>query len=255
MNSLSTHSLTVSIGDTLVCQDLNWHIEPEQVWGILGINGSGKTTLLHTLAGLRAPQSGQVLIDDFELSHLTRRDIAQKLGVLFQDHNSLFPASVLEIALNGRHPHLHAWQSETNDDKQIAINALKKVGLDGMQERNILTLSGGEQQRLAMATLLVQTPSLYLLDEPHNHLDPHQQIKLLDMFTATTGNAKASLCMTLHDMNLAARYCTHTLLLLGNGETRLGPHDECMTEANLSQLYAHPIKRINGPKHPIWLPE
>lgn len=255
MSTLTVQQLDIKIGNTHVCQQFDWQIQAGEVWGILGMNGSGKTTLLHTLAGLREPGAGTILLNDQPLPGLPRRTIARQLGILLQDPHQEFPGTVFESALNGRHPHLHAWQFESATDRALTMHALETVGLQDMAQRNVLTLSGGEQQRLAIACLIVQSPQVWLLDEPHNHLDPHQQIRLLDRLIAHIRGHHNSLCMSLHDVNLASRYCSHLLLLFNDTEVLAGPRDEIMNEANLSRLYGHPMHRLEANGRTAWLPE
>ncbi|MCK7500092.1 MAG: ABC transporter ATP-binding protein [Comamonadaceae bacterium] len=119
-----------------------------------------------------------------------------------------FPLTVLEAALVGRYPHTPGWGWESAADLRLARQALRRADLDGIEQRDCATLSGGERRRLALAALLTQQPELYLLDEPTHHLDPHHQITLLDLLAAECRDGKAAL-MTLHDPNLAARYCSH----------------------------------------------
>nr|WP_258868162.1 ABC transporter ATP-binding protein [Alkalilimnicola ehrlichii] len=155
-NMLSVRNLTVTIGDQIVCRDLSFTVEQDQSWGVLGGNGVGKTTLLHTLAGLREPDAGTIYVVDRPLTEWPRRDLAQTVGVLPQDSTDPFPATVLETALIGRHPHLKAWEWEDGEDLFTAREALRAVGLQAMADRQVATLSGGERRRLAIATLLTQ---------------------------------------------------------------------------------------------------
>ena len=255
MSMLSVQQLDIKIGTVKICNDFNWQIQAGEGWGILGWNGSGKTTLLHTQAALREPDAGNILLNDQPLTSLTRRSIARQLGILLQDHQEEFPGTVIESALSGRHPHLHAWQFESDSDRAIAMQALETVGLKDFAQRNVLSLSGGEQQRLAIACLIVQSPQVWLLDEPHNHLDPHQQIRVLDRLVSHVQEHHNSLCMSLHDINLASRYCSHVLLLFDNNEVLAGPRDEVLSEANLSRLYGHTMHRLETNGRTAWLPE
>jgi iron complex transport system ATP-binding protein len=246
MSLLSVHELTIEIGGKLVCQQLNLALAPGQSWGLLGANGTGKTTLLHTLAGLRRPLAGEVRIEGLPLNHLPRRQRAQLLGLLPQDSQDPLPATVLETALIGRHPHLHAWQWESIDDLKAAHSMLAMVDLANETQRQVGTLSGGERRRLALATLLLQSPRIHLLDEPANHLDLRHQISLLDLVRQRALDTGGTLMMSLHDLNLAARFCDHLLLLFGNGETLAAPTDEALTPANLKRLYQHPVHVVEG---------
>lgn len=254
MSRLSLHNLYVRIGTTEVCNDLSVDFEPGQCWAILGRNGTGKTTLLHTLAGLREPHAGNVHLDDAALSTQSRRSIALRLGLLPQDNHDTFPATVLETALLGRHPHLSPWGWESAEDVQRARTALRQVGLAGWDERSIGTLSGGERRRLAVATLLTQEPDILLLDEPTNHLDLHHQIELLKLLSGLAQEHNKMLIMVLHDLNLAARFADHCLLLYGDGSTCAGGCDEILETPVLERLYNQSLRQISD-RPPAWLPE
>ncbi|HEX22901.1 MAG TPA: ABC transporter ATP-binding protein, partial [Chromatiales bacterium] len=195
---LTTHGLAVEIGGKQVCDGLNFNIHAGQRWALLGINGVGKTTLLHSLAGLRKPAAGEVLLNGRPIKTQPRRQVAQQLGLLLQEEGDAFPGTVLETALSGRHPHLGRWQWESAADITLAEQALVQVGLAGLGPRQISTLSGGERRRLSLATLLCQQPQLFLLDEPTNHLDPHQQVTLLKLLAAQTHKGTRGLLMILH---------------------------------------------------------
>lgn len=242
MTILKTTALNISIAGKPVCKNLDLSIEAHQCWGILGRNGAGKTTLLHTLAALRPADGGEIILADKHLPQYRQREWAQHCGVLFQDYSDTFPATVFDTAMIGRHPHIAQWQWETEADRQVVRSALRQVGLDGMEQRGVNTLSGGERRRLAIATLLAQMPQLMLLDEPANHLDLHYQITLLDQLTQLIKHKTRALMLVLHDVNLAARFCDHVLLLLDDGETLQGPSSELLNAEILSRVYGHPMK-------------
>jgi iron complex transport system ATP-binding protein len=251
---LLARELAVDIGGRKVCHNLRLDIESGSRWAILGINGVGKTTLLSTLAGLRPPQGGEVLIDAAPLTALAPRARARCLGMMVQEdsfHLSDPAATALEIVLLGRLPHLAWWQAETARDRLLAHTALAAVGLPEIADRRAATLSGGERRRLALAALLAQEVPLCLLDEPTSHLDMHQQIALLDLLIGWDGR---SLVMTLHDVNLAARYCTHALLLFGDGEWCAGPVAEMLTAEVLTRLYRHPVGVVESPHGKLYFP-
>ena len=255
MTALRAERLDVSIGPVQVCAALELEIRPGECWCILGRNGAGKTTLLHTLCGLHAADTGQVLLNGHALGSLSRKTIARGVGLLLQDHDNAFPATVLETALVGRHPWLGTLQWESDDDRARAREALRETGLAGMETRMTTTLSGGEQRRLDLATLLTQNPDVYLLDEPTNHLDLHHQVRILKLLRTLADNYQRAICMALHDINLAIRYCNRFLLLFGDGKTAQGNRDAVLTRANLERLYQHELRQIDTPDGPVWLPE
>lgn len=244
---LETHHLQVQIAGQTVCRDLNLALQPGQCWAVLGVNGAGKTTLLHTLAGLRQAHGGEILIQQQRLTGYPRRELAQRLGLLFQDVQDPFPSTVMETALMGRHPYTKAWQWENAEDYRIANEALDHVGLRELAPRQINTLSGGERQRLAVATLLAQAPRLLLLDEPTNHLDLQYQHDILKLFKRYAREHSSTVVMILHDINLAALYCDHALLLYTEEEPIHGESEALLTEEKLSRLYHYPIRKIAGP--------
>ena len=254
MSLLQCQQLAVNIAAHKVCQSLDFELAPGQRWAMLGRNGVGKTTLLQTLAGLRRADAGSLSFVTDNINTLSRLEIARQLGILFQHQDDPFPSTVLETCLIGRHPHIDRWGWESAEDEAMARQALEQLGLAAMSDRQVDSLSGGERQRLAIAILLCQQPRLLLLDEPTNHLDIHQQIVVLDLLKAWTETEGRGLIMTLHDLNLARRYCSHGLLLLGDGEVIAGEITEIMTAANLERLYLHPIEMFEGPWGQAYLP-
>jgi iron complex transport system ATP-binding protein len=254
MSRLEAEQLGIRIGEIEICSHLDLRINAGENWGLLGRNGAGKTTLLHTLAGLRRPDRGSVKLDGISLTYLSRRNIARHIGVLLQDHQDAFPASVMETVLIGRHPYLGPLQWEGAADYATASEALRAVGLEGMETRSVATLSGGERRRLGIATLLAQDPHVLLLDEPTNHMDLHHQILILDLLRQRTRVQAKSMLLVLHELNLALRYCDHFLLLYGAGETLQGTAEAVLTQPNLERLYGHPLQALQGSRGTVWLP-
>ncbi len=253
MSLLSTTDLKVSIGQTQVCHKLNLQCKAGEIWGILGRNGKGKTTLLHTLAGLRPQDDGQVFIQHKNMNTLPRKQISQQLGVLLQHHEDSFPSSVMQTVLAGRHPHISQWQWESEHDRDLARQALQTVQLLHLADRPVNQLSGGERQRVSIATLLTQNPQILLLDEPNSHLDLKYQIQLLNTLCELTKSAGKTILMTLHDLNLASRYCDKLILLLGDGEILVGDTQQLLTEENLQNLYDYPINRMDTADYPLFV--
>jgi iron complex transport system ATP-binding protein len=252
---LGTRALDVSIAGKQVCHDLNLKLRAGTCLGVLGANGIGKTTLLHTLAGLRTADSGEIFLAGADITMLSRRRIARQLGLLVQQQEDSLPASVLETALIGRHPHIDFWRWESHADVAIARRMLKLTGLDGLEQRIQTHLSGGERRRLAIATILAQDPGVFLLDEPAQQLDLQHQISLLELFARLAYQQDRLVVTSLHDVNLAARFCSHVLLMFGAGETLVGPTREILTAANLTRLYRIPVLPVTWPGGTLFVPE
>lgn len=244
MTQLSCQSLNVSIGGKTICNDLNLQISAGQFWGLLGPNGIGKTTLLKCLAGLSAPDLGEVLLENQNLDTLPRRAIAKLLGMLQQHTVYVFDASVMDTALTGRHPHLGYWEREGADDQLKAAAALRAVDLEGFENRSVTGLSGGEARRLAFASLMVQEAQILLLDEPTNHLDIKHQIRIMNLMESLVVNEGRSAMAALHDVNLAARYCSHILMLFGDGQWQAGTVGEMLSQQSLEKLYQCEVESV-----------
>jgi iron complex transport system ATP-binding protein len=254
MTSLHTENLSIEIGDKQVCNNLDLKLQAGQIWGVLGRNGVGKTTLLHTLAGLREQKSGNVFINEKNIEQLTRKQIAQQLGLLLQHTEDPFPSTVLDTVLTGRHPHISNWQWENKTDFQLAQKALLQVEMQNMSNRLVNNLSGGERQRVAIATLITQNPNILLLDEPNSHLDLNYQINLLTNICEEAKEKQHIVFMSLHDINLAARFCDHLLFLLDDGNTLAGKAGELLNPENLEALFQYPVHESQAPNGKIFTP-
>ena len=252
-HSLKCGNLVISVAGRVLVQDLQLSIEAGTFVCILGRNGVGKTLTLHTLAGLRPVLSGAVSLGGTALVNLSRRQIAQRLGLLLQMQDDTFPITVIESALMGRHAHLGFWQWESPQDRLIAMDALKVFGLSGLEQRMVMTLSGGERRRVALATLLVQNPDVWLLDEPTNHLDPHHQVDVLDKLSGLAQDGKCVIA-TLHDPTLAARFSNYVLLLHGDGSWEFGPTNDLLVPTNLEGLYRTPFESFHNGDRTIMVP-
>ena len=233
---LECKNLDVVVAGRCLVERLDLPLYSGQMTCLLGENGAGKTSTLHTLAGLLPHSSGKVLVADQPLEQWKRRDLAKNLGLLMQDNEDAFPATVLETALIGRHPHLGLFSWESRQDVLLAENALSELDLGGLEKRQVDTLSGGERRRLAIATLWIQDPDILLLDEPINHLDPRHQLQILRQLRQLADQGKTVLA-SLHDINLAKRFFDQALLLSGDGNWQCGPCREVLVASKLQEIF------------------
>jgi len=240
---LISKNLRVSVPGRLLVDQLDLTLGRGELIAVLGRNGTGKTLSLLTLAGLRAPDDGAVLLGTENIASMRRQQVAQQLALLTQDTEDIFPATVMDTALIGRHPHLGRLSWESAQDHEIARAALTAAGIADLSQRDVLSLSGGERRRLAIAQILTQAPDVYLLDEPTNHLDPQHQLDTLRIFRRAA-NTGAGVIASLHDVNLAARYADRCLLLFGDGRWELGSTAEVLNESRLEDVYATPMEAI-----------
>ena len=241
--SFACMDLTVCVPGRTLVDKLSCQLSGGQFLAVLGQNGAGKSLLLHTLAGLRQADQGTVTLLGRDIAQHSRRHISQHLALLPQYTEDVFPSTVLDTVLIGRHPHIGRLQWESPLDRELAQGALRQMDLAELPGRDVSTLSGGERRRAAVAQVLVQSPDIYLLDEPTNHLDPQHQLDVLETFAAKARDG-AIVVASLHDVNLAARFADRCLLLFGDGRWQLGDTCEILTEERMTALYATRMESI-----------
>jgi iron complex transport system ATP-binding protein len=261
---ITATELTLAFGAKRVLDRVSLDVPAGGLVGILGPNGSGKTTLLRVLAGTLPPDSGRVTMDGAELSGLDRRSVARRVAVVPQDTHLAFDYTVLEVALMGRYPHLGPFEVEGPADFSAAEAALEATGTLDLSDRAFTTLSGGEKQRVVIASALAQLNrltayglgppkpgtkrlsgeggSLLLLDEPTAALDLRYQVEvaaLIQKLHTQLAEAGAPLTVVLstHDLLFASRIC-HTVVMLSGGRVIThGPPAEVLTTETLASVY------------------
>lgn len=249
---LRADRLTLAVPGRTLCRELSLALQPGQCWCVLGRNGAGKTTLLHALAGLSSPAAGRVCLDDRPLDAFPRRDLAKKTGVLLQDDAQPFWGTVMEYVLLGRYPHRHGLARLHAEDEAAAKSALAAMGMGDATSRAFSTLSGGERQRVRLAALLAQSPELYLLDEPLQHLDLAHQVETLNVLRRLADQGKTVLAV-LHETAWAGRFFDHALLL-GEDWHEAGPAADILGAASLERLYRCPMEEATTERGRYFIP-
>jgi len=291
--TLSAQRLTLRAGARTLVEDFTHTFYPGEIWCIAGPNGAGKTTLIATLAGLARPTAGHVELDGAHVADWSPARLAQRRALMPQSVHDAFSASVLDVVLLNRFPHLTGWGWERADDRAAAQAALARLGLADFARRDVLSLSGGERQRVALAAVLCQDAPLLLLDEPLAHLDLHHQIDCLEALAAWTqaergerdaekrtekhtekrsekhtetrsergretrhdnGAPPRTILFSCHDLNLARRFATHALLLDGRGRIDAGPARDVLTPELASRAFGYPLTLIRDGDHEALVP-
>jgi iron complex transport system ATP-binding protein len=251
---IATEQLRLDIGRRTLVEALHWRVGDGECWSVIGRNGAGKSTLLRTLAGLRQPEGGRVLIGQRPLGEWPLADLARKRAFLAQSRNDAFAYSVIETVLSARHPYHANRYWEDTDDHHAALKALESMEVADLAERDVRTLSGGERQRVAIAALLAQDTPLLLLDEPANALDLAHQVSVMALLAKLCREQTKTVVMVGHDLTLAHSVSTHALLLMGDGRWLAGPVSEVMQPSVLSEYLQHPIDVVRHGSRTIFIP-
>ncbi|MGH9685049.1 MAG: ABC transporter ATP-binding protein [Candidatus Acidiferrales bacterium] len=234
---------------TFTLGPITFEAQQHEMLAILGPNASGKSTLLKLLAGLVKPLSGRVEVGGAEVSQLDLRARAQRIALVAQESELLFPLRVWEYVLQGRYPYGRRLRFESDEDCLLAGNALAQVGADALRDRWMDQLSGGEKQRVILARALAQQPSLLLLDEPTQHLDIGGKVELLRRLRRLAEENRYTVIVVTHELNLAAEFSDRILLVHKGKPLRLGAPAEVYQQDLLEEVFEAPLDvelRPNG---------
>jgi iron complex transport system ATP-binding protein len=257
---LQVQAINFKIAPTLSLSDISFDVMPCEMVAILGANGAGKSTLLKIITGSLKADSGSIIINKRQLSDWSKNELANNCAVLLQQNPLQLSFTIAEVVMMGRYPHFKNHASL--NDERIVLQVLKKTGITHLKDRNYLTLSGGEQQRVHIARVLAQVsdqttdhPRYLFMDEPSNNLDirhQHATLQLAKDF-AEEGNCVIAV---LHDLNLALQYADKIVLLKDGMLKGFGLPDNIMTDDSISDVYGLPLQIFNHPssKYRIVMP-
>ncbi|MEM4455904.1 MAG: ABC transporter ATP-binding protein [Archaeoglobaceae archaeon] len=219
---LRVEGVSVKLGSAEILKNVTFHAEKGELITILGPNGSGKTTLLRTIFGILKPLKGVVYLERDSLGYLPQETADTNL-------------KVIEIVLLGRTRDFGAIKIPKKQDYEIAIKALKEVGVEHLANRIFSELSGGEKQKVLIARLLAQQPEILLLDEPTAHLDISAQIEIMSLLKELAKNKVVIVAM--HDINLALSFA-NKVMMMKEGEIRYaGKPSEVVSEESIREVF------------------
>ena len=209
------------------------------ICAVLGPNGTGKTTLLKLLLGILKPSSGEMLLSGMPIGRMTAQRRARKLAYIPQDVSLRFPLSVFEFVLLGRKPWF-VW-GPSPSDVALTGTVLSRLDLDALAERPLANLSGGQRQKVALARALVQETDWLLLDEPTSSLDLRHQVEVLTTARRVATKQGKGVILSMHDINLAARYADTILLMKDGGIVASGAPADVLTGERIASVYGLPF--------------
>jgi iron complex transport system ATP-binding protein len=250
---IEARNISVKYGSRLAVSDVSLTLPPGEVTTIIGPNGAGKSTMLRSLNAGIAPASGKIKLDNQPLAAYSRRAIARRIAVVAQEADLRFPVTVFEFVLGGR----YAWSStsgwgwETSHDVEVADKVLRETQLEELSDRLMTELSGGERQRAVLARALATEAGTLLLDEPTANLDLAHQATILGLVRVRCDSHGTAALVVTHDINLAAEFSNHVLLMKNGSSVAFGTPDEVLTPDLLKDVFAvnvlvdaHPISGV-----------
>jgi iron complex transport system ATP-binding protein len=236
---LEAKNIVVSYGEREAVAGITLRAEPHEMTAIIGPNGAGKTTLMRALNGALEPARGEILLDGQPLSAFARRAIGRRIAVVAQEAELRFPVTVMEFVLGGRYAwsSTGAWGWETARDIEVAAGALRETKLEDYSARLMNELSGGERQRAVLARALATEAQILLLDEPTANLDLAHQATVLQLVRARCDTRGAAAIVVTHDINLAAEFADHVLLVKHGSAVAYGTPREVLTPELLREVF------------------
>ncbi|WP_084618260.1 ABC transporter ATP-binding protein [Jonesia quinghaiensis] len=255
--TLSATGLTVAYDALTVIDSLDVTIPPGQVTAIVGANACGKSTLLKALSRLHQPVRGTVHLDGQDITSIARKRLAQVLAVLPQQPTAPDGVTVADLVSRGRHPHRSLFGRWSPADEAAVTQALALTDTTELAHRPLSELSGGQRQRVWIAMVLAQDPHVMLLDEPTTFLDLHHQIEVLDLLAHLNTTRGTTIVMVLHELNLAARYADHLIVMAGGRIIAQGDPQTTLTSSIVKQAFTLDALVIKDPVTgtPLVVPE
>lgn len=227
-------------GSVDVLQSVDLGFRPGEFVAVGGPNGAGKSTLLSILAGLTTPSSGSCRLLGRDAYTWNRKDFSRRVAVVLQENSANFPFTAEDIVYMGRLPH-GSGLYETKHDHDAVERALEQTETTAFRHREFRTLSGGEKQRVLIASALAQSPEVLLLDEPSAHLDIYHQVHLYQLLRRLSERGLLVIAVT-HDLNVALSNADR-LVLLHRGRVRVDGDLPHVVRAELmEEIFAVPVE-------------
>ena len=244
---IQADGVEVGYGQASVLRGASLTVGAGEFVGLVGPNGSGKSTLLKAITRALPMRAGAVHLDGADLRRMSPRDVARQVAFVPQSEPTLFEFTVHEIVLMGRHPHLAGVRRETGVDLEIAARAMAAADILHLASRPITELSGGEHRRVLIARALAQEAPIMILDEPTAHLDISHQIEILARLRALADERSIAILAALHDLNLAAEFCTRIALLADGKIQASGAPETVMGAEQIEAVYGARVRVGRNP--------
>jgi ABC-type cobalamin/Fe3+-siderophores transport system ATPase subunit len=235
-DGLSLQEVTAGYGSRTALRDATFDVHSGEVVGLVGPNGSGKTTAVRVASRSLRPRSGRVLLAGEDPYAISARRAAQLVAVVPQEVAPTFEFTAHEVVLMGRTPYLSTFGGGGPEDARLVREAMDVAGIEGLADRPLGELSGGEKQRVVLAQALAQDAPVLIFDEPTTHLDLRHLVDMLDTLRVLAGEGRAVL-VVFHDLNMAASSCDRLAVLSAGSVVAQGTPEQVITAELLRDVY------------------
>lgn len=249
---INIEQLGVAYNENIIINNLDLHINKNEITTIIGPNGCGKSTLLKTITRILKNTEGVITMDGENMKNFSTKEIAKKVAILSQQQKLPPDITVEELVSYGRLPHQKWYQTDSKDDKNIIDWAIKLTKLESMRKRIVNSLSGGERQRAWIATALAQKPKILFLDEPTTYLDVSHQLDVINLVKKLNKESGIGVVMVLHDIAQAMGISDKIVVMKCGKIYSQGSSKEVVTPKMLEDVYSveASVIEIDGCKCP-----
>lgn len=230
----------VSVGYTKksnIVNNFSSEIKKGDFVSIIGPNGSGKSTILKSIFKLVDINSGEIIYEGKNISEYKSKDLAKKISFVPQITNFPSDVTLYEFVMMGRFPHGNIFTSDKEKDKQVVLNSIKSVGLNGLENEYINNLSGGQQQRSLIALVLAQDTDVIILDEPTNHLDIRMQLEIMNILHELNHETGKTIIVVVHDINHGLKFSDKVIVMKNGYKVTEGKTNDIITENLIKEVF------------------
>lgn len=250
---IKASSIQIGYGANIIVENIDVDVFKGQITTIIGPNGSGKSTVLKALTRLLPHKQGKIILGDKNIKDFKMKEFAQIVGVLPQKHSAPPDFQVRELVSYGRFAHQKWHRLNSEEDDRIVDWAMEMAGVTHMKERSIHACSGGESQRVWIATVLAQQPELLFLDEPTTYLDISHQLDTMNLVKKLNKSSDMGIVMVLHDLSHALEVSDRIIVIKDGKKYSEGKPEDVITVEMMKEVYGVDcqIIQLEGRSKPV----
>lgn len=244
--NIKLEDLYFGYDDKKLLENINLEFKKGNMYALLGRNGSGKTTLIKLILGLLNFKRGLITIEGNNSKNIKSNQLSKLIAYVPQNEEVTYGIKVIELVVMGRNPYLNLFDMPSYKDYELAEKALENLGIGHLMQKNYCEISGGERQLVLIARALVQNTKFILMDEPISNLDIRNQHEVLRKIRNIARNFNIGIVLSIHDPNLAMRYCNNAILLKNGKIVHCGKIEKILSQQSLLEVYDMNFEVLNS---------